>query len=53
LVARFGFHESISPARWMGIALITAGVGFVAAGPSLTPSRKLATDVISQQGAQS
>ena len=53
LVARFGFHESISPARWMGIALITAGVGFVAAGPSLTPSRKLATDVISQQEAQS
>jgi uncharacterized membrane protein len=49
LAARFGFHESISPARWMGIALITAGVGFVAAGPSLTPSRKLATDVISQQ----
>jgi len=37
----------------MGIALITAGVGFVAAGPSLTPSRKLAADVISQQEAQS
>ena len=53
LAARFGFHETISPARWMGIALITAGVGFVAAGPSLTPSRKLATDVISQQEAQS
>jgi drug/metabolite transporter (DMT)-like permease len=53
LAARFGFHETISPARWMGIALITAGVGFVAAGPSLTSSRKLATDVISQQEAQS
>jgi len=36
LVARFGFHEMIPPARWVGIALITAGVGFVAAGPSLT-----------------
>lgn len=35
-VARFGFHETISPARWIGIALIAAGVGFVAAGPSLT-----------------
>src|SRR5213594_1626139 len=35
LAGRFGFHEAISPARWMGIALITAGVGFVAAGPSL------------------
>ncbi len=52
LAARFGFHEAISPARWMGIALITAGVGFVAAGPSLTPSRKhekLPADVISQE----
>jgi drug/metabolite transporter (DMT)-like permease len=37
LIARFSFHESISPTRWLGIALITAGVGFVAAGPSLTP----------------
>ena len=39
LVAYFRFHETISPLRWLGIALITAGVGFVAAGPSLTPSR--------------
>ncbi|MFY9646401.1 MAG: EamA family transporter [Terriglobales bacterium] len=36
LVAHFGFHEEISPTRWLGIALIAAGVGFVAAGPSLT-----------------
>jgi len=36
LIARIGFHESISPTRWLGIALITAGVGFVAAGPSVT-----------------
>ena len=36
LAARFAFHEMITPARWLGIALITAGVGFVAAGPSLT-----------------
>jgi drug/metabolite transporter (DMT)-like permease len=36
LIAYFRFHEAISPLRWMGIALITAGVGFVAAGPSLT-----------------
>ncbi|MBZ5656353.1 MAG: EamA family transporter [Acidobacteriia bacterium] len=36
LIAHFGFHEAISPARWLGIALITAGVGFVAAGPSMT-----------------
>jgi drug/metabolite transporter (DMT)-like permease len=37
LTAHFAFHEVISPTRWLGIALITAGVGFVAAGPSLTP----------------
>jgi drug/metabolite transporter (DMT)-like permease len=40
LIARFGFHEVISPTRWLGIALIAAGVGFVAAGPSVTPSRQ-------------
>ena len=39
LIGRIGFHEEISPARWLGIALIAAGVGFVAAGPSLTPAR--------------
>jgi drug/metabolite transporter (DMT)-like permease len=39
LIAKLGFHEEISPTRWLGIALIAAGVGFVAAGPSVTPSR--------------
>lgn len=37
LIARVGFHEIISPTRWLGILLIAAGVGFVAAGPSATP----------------
>jgi len=36
LVARFVLHEHVSPLRWLGIALITGGVGFVAGGPSLT-----------------
>jgi drug/metabolite transporter (DMT)-like permease len=36
LVARFVLHEHISPLRWLGIVLITAGVGFVAGGPALT-----------------
>jgi drug/metabolite transporter (DMT)-like permease len=40
LIGRFSFHEGISPARWLGIALIAAGVGYVAAGPSLTPHRE-------------
>jgi uncharacterized membrane protein len=41
LVARFSFHEEISPTRWLGIALIAAGVGFVAAGPSTTTNHQL------------
>ena len=51
LVAHFTFHEAISPARWLGIALITAGVGFVAAGPSLTPARQrnISTAAVSQE----
>src|SRR5450755_669798 len=40
LVGHFRLHEEISPTRWMGIALIAAGVGFVAAGPSVTPGHQ-------------
>jgi drug/metabolite transporter (DMT)-like permease len=36
LVARFVLREQVSPLRWIGIALISAGVGFVAGGPVLT-----------------
>ncbi|MGB6192060.1 MAG: EamA family transporter [Terracidiphilus sp.] len=36
LLSRFWLHEPISVQRWIGIALITLGVGFVANGPSLT-----------------
>ena len=39
LIARFVLHEQVSPLRWMGIALISGGVSFVAGGPALT-SRK-------------
>jgi drug/metabolite transporter (DMT)-like permease len=35
-VARFVLHEQISLLRWLGIVLITSGVGFVAGGPALT-----------------
>jgi drug/metabolite transporter (DMT)-like permease len=36
LLARFWLNEQISPWRWIGILLITAGVGFVTQGPSYT-----------------
>ena len=36
LMAKFFLHEQVSPMRWLGIALISAGVGFVTQGPALT-----------------
>jgi len=45
LVARFVLHEHVSPLRWLGIALITGGVGFVAGGPELTKHEHLAASV--------
>jgi drug/metabolite transporter (DMT)-like permease len=36
-LSRFWLHEQISVSRWAGIALITAGVGFVTQGPAYTP----------------
>lgn len=36
LLSHFFLHEQISIQRWTGILLISAGVGFVAGGPSQT-----------------
>lgn len=36
LLAKFFLHETVPLTRWMGILLITAGVGFVAGGPAIT-----------------
>jgi drug/metabolite transporter (DMT)-like permease len=36
LIARFALHEQVSLKRWLGIALITGGVGFIAGSPSIT-----------------
>ncbi len=36
-LSKFWLHEQISVERWLGIALITAGVGFVTQGPAYTP----------------
>ena len=44
LIAKFLLHEQVSLTRWLGIALVSAGVGFVTTGPELTrrpPRRKL------------
>src|SRR5438874_10734246 len=36
LIARFALHEQISLMRWLGIALVSGGVGFVTSGPEVT-----------------
>jgi drug/metabolite transporter (DMT)-like permease len=36
LIAKFYLHEQVTTSRWIGIALISAGVGFVTQGPALT-----------------
>jgi len=37
LLAKFFLHEHVTIWRWLGVALITIGVGFVAIGPEATP----------------
>ena len=46
LIARFVLHERISLTRWLGIALVSAGVGFVTTGPERTgrPPRQVARE---------
>jgi len=36
LIAKFLLHEDVTLTRWLGILLISAGVGFVTRGPALT-----------------
>lgn len=45
LLSKFWLHETISPARWGGIILITVGVGFVTRGPSYTQHTSEAAEV--------
>ena len=37
LLGKYFLHENVTLSRWLGIALITVGVGFVATGPEKTP----------------
>lgn len=43
VLARCWLHEHVSPVRWLGLLFITAGVGFVARGPSYTETEALLT----------
>ena len=45
LIAKFFLHEQVSVMRWLGILLISAGVGFVTRGPALTPAPEEKVDV--------
>jgi drug/metabolite transporter (DMT)-like permease len=36
IIARFALHERVSLTRWLGIALVSSGVGFVTSGPERT-----------------
>jgi drug/metabolite transporter (DMT)-like permease len=51
LLARFWLHEPISLVRWLGIALITVGVSFVAQGPPRT-EHQTADQPMSDEGAR-
>ena len=35
-IARFALHERVSVTRWLGIALVSSGVGFVTSGPEVS-----------------
>jgi len=43
IIAKFWLHEQVSFTRWLGILLISSGVGFVTQGPELTPHPKVKT----------
>lgn len=49
LLAKFCLHEQISLSRWAGILLITAGVGFVARGPSYTDTSSTSKIVLAEE----
>lgn len=36
LIGRYMLHENVSPLRWLGVLLISCGVGWVTRGPALT-----------------
>ena len=56
-IAKYHLHEQITTGRWLGIALITLGVGFVAGGPHKThgavnSSENLQPETVPMRGGQ-
>jgi drug/metabolite transporter (DMT)-like permease len=54
-IAKYHLHEQITNGRWLGIALITLGVGFVAGGPHkthpvATPPHDVAAETVPARG---
>lgn len=41
LIAKFLLHEQVSPMRWLGVFLISAGVAFAATGPESSHTPKI------------
>jgi drug/metabolite transporter (DMT)-like permease len=39
-IAKFALHEQVSLMRWLGIVLVSSGVGFVTTGPERTSRRR-------------
>lgn len=46
LIAKFALHENVSLTRWLGIVLISAGVGFVTQGPAFTPPEEKSGELV-------
>lgn len=56
-IAKYHLHEQITTGRWLGIALITLGVGFVAGGPhkthpEVTPPHDMPAETVPARGGQ-
>lgn len=53
LLAKIFLHENVTLEHWLGVGLITVGVGFVATGPSLTvPAREKSESVATRVAPQ-
>lgn len=46
LIARAALHEQVSLTRWLGIALVSSGVGFVTTGPEVTQPPRSSCDAV-------